>query len=97
MLSILYALGVVVTDLVKSRARLEAEILLFRHQLNLALRHAPPRVRLHQRQRAFFIPTPGKGETTVQSNDVFVDERGYIFLLDRLRGLDILQFTAQSS
>jgi hypothetical protein len=33
-----YALGMAIADLVKSRARLEAEILLLRHQLNLALR-----------------------------------------------------------
>jgi hypothetical protein len=45
----------VVADLVKSRARLEAEILLLRHQLNLALRHAPPRVRLRGGDRAFMV------------------------------------------
>jgi transposase InsO family protein len=55
MFSILYALGMVVADLVKSRARLEAEILLLRHQLNLALRHAPPRVRLRGGDRAFMV------------------------------------------
>jgi transposase InsO family protein len=53
MFAILHALGMVVADLVKSRARLEAEILLLRHQLNLALRHAPPRVRLSGGDRAF--------------------------------------------
>ena len=42
-------------DLIKSRARLEGEILLLRHQLNLALRHAPPRVRLYRADRAFMI------------------------------------------
>jgi hypothetical protein len=46
MFAIFYALGTVVADLLKSRARLEAEILLLRHQLNVALRYAPPRVRL---------------------------------------------------
>jgi len=55
MFSILYALGMAVGDLVKSRARLEAEILLLRHQLNLALRHAPPRVRLRGGDRAFMV------------------------------------------
>jgi len=55
MFSILWALGSVVVDLVKSRARLEAEILLLRHQLNLALRHAPPRVPLRGWDRAFMI------------------------------------------
>jgi len=55
MFAILYALGMVVADLVKTRARLEAEILLLRHQLNLALRYAPPRVRLRGVDRAFLV------------------------------------------
>jgi hypothetical protein len=40
-----------------------------------------------------FIPQPGAGEGTVMSNDVFVDDRGLIYLLDRKRGLDILEYT----
>ncbi len=40
-----------------------------------------------------YIPSPGPGQPTVMSNDVFVDDRGYIYLLDRLRGLEILQYT----
>ncbi len=55
MFAILYALGMAVADLIKSRARLEAEILLLRPQLNLALRRAPPRVRLHGSDRAFMV------------------------------------------
>ena len=55
MFAVLHALGMLVGDLFKSRARLEAEILLLRHQLNLALRHAPPRVRLHGGDRAFMV------------------------------------------
>ncbi len=55
MFAILYALGMAIADLIKSRARLEAEILLLRHQLNLVLRHAPPRVRLHDADRAFMV------------------------------------------
>jgi hypothetical protein len=55
MFSILYALGMAIADLVKSHDRLEAEISLLRHQLSLALRHAPPRVRLHRGDRAFMI------------------------------------------
>jgi hypothetical protein len=35
---------VFVADLFKSRCRLEAENLLLRHQLTIALRRAPPRV-----------------------------------------------------
>jgi hypothetical protein len=41
----------------------------------------------------YYIPTPGRGQPTVMSNDVFVDGRGLIYLLDRLRGLDILEYT----
>jgi hypothetical protein len=37
MLAILYAFGMFVADLFKSRSRLEAENLFLRHQLNLAL------------------------------------------------------------
>ncbi len=55
MFAILYALGMAVADLVKSRARLEAEKLLLRHQLNLALRQAPRRVRLRGVDRAFMV------------------------------------------
>src|SRR5512139_1251841 len=55
MFAILYALGMAMADLIKSRAGLEGEILLLRHQLNLALRHAPPRVRLYRADRAFVI------------------------------------------
>jgi transposase InsO family protein len=55
MFAMLYALGMTVADLIKSRARLEAEILLLRHQLNLALRNAPPRVRLRSSDRSFMV------------------------------------------
>jgi hypothetical protein len=40
-----------------------------------------------------YIPAPGAGQKTVQSNDVFVDDSGMIYLLDRLNGLDILEYT----
>ena len=55
MFAILHALGMLIADLFKSRVRLEAEILLLRHQLNLALRYAPPRVRLRRGDRAFMV------------------------------------------
>ena len=55
MFGILYALGMAVADLVRSRARLEAELLLLRHQLNVALRQTPPRVRLRGGDRAFMV------------------------------------------
>ena len=41
----------------------------------------------------YFIPNPGKGQKTVQSNDVYVDNQGLIYLIDRLNGLDILEYS----
>jgi transposase InsO family protein len=55
MFAILYALGMFVADLFKSRCRLEAENLLLRHQLTIALRRAPPRLRLRGSDRALLI------------------------------------------
>jgi hypothetical protein len=55
MFTILHALGMFVTDLFKSRTRLEAENLFLRHQLNIALRRAPPRLRLRGSDRALLI------------------------------------------
>jgi hypothetical protein len=34
---------------------------------------------------------PGKGQTAVQSNDVFRDDDGKLYLIDRLDGLEILE------
>jgi hypothetical protein len=55
MFAILHALGMFVVDLFKSRSRLEAENLFLRHQLNIALRRAPPRLRLHDSDRALLV------------------------------------------
>jgi transposase InsO family protein len=55
MFAILHALGIFVADLFKSKSRLEAENLLLRHQLNIALRQAPPRLRLRGNDRALLI------------------------------------------
>ena len=55
MFVILYALGMFVADLFKSRCRLEAENLLLRQQLTIALRRAPPRLRLLGSDRALLI------------------------------------------
>ena len=49
---ILHALGMLVADLFKSRCRLEAENLLLRHQLGIALRRKPRRIRLRGSNRA---------------------------------------------
>ncbi|MEE8515089.1 MAG: RNA polymerase subunit sigma-70 [Alphaproteobacteria bacterium] len=42
---------------------------------------------------ASFIPEPGKGAKTPQSNDVEVDDRGLIYMIDRVNGFDILELT----
>ena len=57
MFAILHALGMFVADLFKSRSRLEAENLFLRHQLSIASRRAPPRLRLLGIDRALLIMT----------------------------------------
>src|ERR1035437_895565 len=55
MFVILHALGMFVADMFKSRYRLEAENFFLRHQLTIALRRAPARLRLRGRDRALLI------------------------------------------
>ena len=55
MTAILLTLWLFVVDLFKSRSRLEAENLFLRHQLNIALRRAPSRVRLSGSDRALLV------------------------------------------
>src|SRR2546425_1119284 len=55
MLAILHSLGMFIVDLFKSRRRLEAENLFLRHQLSIALRRAPPRLRLRGSDRALLV------------------------------------------
>src|SRR5260370_14387566 len=55
MLAILQSLGMCIIDLFKSRRRLEAENLFLRHQLSIALRRAPPRLRLRGSDRALMV------------------------------------------
>ena len=55
MFAILHALGMLVADLFKSRRRLAAENLLLRHQLAIAMRRAPPRLRLRSSDRALLV------------------------------------------
>lgn len=45
------------------------------------------------KETAWYMPTPAPGMPRVQSNDVTTDDRGLIYLLDRLRGLTILERT----
>ena len=55
MLAILQSLGTFIIDLFKSRRRLEAENLFLRHQLSIALRRTPPRLRLRGSDRALLV------------------------------------------
>jgi hypothetical protein len=55
MLAIRHACGTFILDLLKSRHRLQAENLFLRHQLNIALRRASPRLRLHAADRALLV------------------------------------------
>jgi hypothetical protein len=55
MFAILPLLGLFVADLFKSRSQLEAENLFLRHQLNVALRRAPPRLQLRGSDRALMV------------------------------------------
>jgi hypothetical protein len=55
MLTVLRSLGMFIVDLFKSRRRLEAENLFLRHQLSIALRRAPPRLRLCGGDRALLV------------------------------------------
>jgi transposase InsO family protein len=55
MYAILQMLGVFVVNLFKSRRRLEAENLLLRHQLNVALRRSPARLLLRGSDRALIV------------------------------------------
>jgi hypothetical protein len=52
--------------------------------VDIAQPHAP-------REVGHFLPDPPPGEKRVCSNDVFVDDRGLIYLVDRGRGLHILE------
>jgi len=55
MLAIVHLLGTYVANLFKSRRRIEAENLVLRHQLNIALRRRPPRFRLRGSDRALLV------------------------------------------
>jgi len=46
------------------------------------------------REKGYFIPQPTTGKTTPWTNDVAKDDRGLIFVTDKVCGLDILEFDA---
>ena len=47
----------------------------------------------HPVEVGHFIPEPVGDQPSPQSNDVDVDGNGLIYLIDRNRGFDILEFT----
>lgn len=49
------------------------------------------------REVAYYIPLPPAGHESPQSNDVDVDDKGFIYLLDRNGGLEILRMTSPSN
>src|SRR5205809_2685429 len=55
MFAIIHLLATFIADLFKSPRRLEVENLFLRHQLNVALRQAPNRVRLRAGDRALMV------------------------------------------
>jgi len=46
------------------------------------------------REVGHFLPDPPAGADRVSSNDVTIDDRGLIYLVDRIRGVDILETSA---
>jgi hypothetical protein len=46
---------------------------------------------LSPKEIGYFIPEPSAGQPFPMSNDVDIDKRGLIYLLDRFSGLDILE------
>lgn len=46
---------------------------------------------LNPKELGYFIPPPAGDFPAPQSNDVFVDDRGLIYVIDRIDGLDILE------
>ena len=49
---------------------------------------------LSPKEVGWFIPEPAGGRPAPQSNDVTLDDRGLIYLVDRNVGFDILEQTA---
>ena len=43
-------------------------------------------------ERGYFIPKPGDGVAAPLTNDVFKDHRGLLWVTDKERGLDVIEF-----
>jgi hypothetical protein len=46
------------------------------------------------KEKGYFIPQPTTGKTTPWTNDVAKDNRGLIFVTDKVCGLDVIEFNA---
>lgn len=44
------------------------------------------------RERAYFIPKPGDGVAAPLTNDIFKDDRGLLWVTDKERGLDVIEY-----
>jgi hypothetical protein len=44
------------------------------------------------REVAAYVPQAGQGRPVAQTNDVFVDRRGFVYAIDRYEGLSVLEF-----
>ncbi len=44
-------------------------------------------------EKAYYVPKPAPGFRSAQANDVFVDKKGLIYVIDRNNGLDILKLS----
>jgi hypothetical protein len=44
------------------------------------------------REVAAHVPPAGRSRRAVQTNDVFVDHRGFVYAIDRYDGLSVLEF-----
>jgi hypothetical protein len=48
---------------------------------------------LHPREVGYYIPEPTAGRSAPQSNDVTLDDRGLIYVVDRWVGFDVLEYS----
>jgi hypothetical protein len=52
--------------------------------IDIANPHAPKEV-------AYYLPDPAPGADRPSSNDITVDDRGLLYLIDRVRGFHVLE------
>jgi hypothetical protein len=78
MLAILYALGMFIADLFKSRTRLEAENVFLRYQLNLALRQKPSGIRLRGSDRHCWFGWSDCGQACLTRSTSFSLKQSFV-------------------